>query len=76
MLRYARYHGSLLRPGCLTAHEETRLMLLGSPPDMVHGAPLRETEPSTPLTAVRRHIEYPGTGIHPCCSGLQVTGHR
>ena len=49
-------------------------MLLGSPPDMVHGAPLRGTGPSTPLTAVRRHIGYPGAGIHPCCSGLQVQG--
>ncbi len=25
-------------------------MLLGSPPDMVHGSPLRETDSSTPLT--------------------------
>ena len=25
-------------------------MLLGSPPDMVHGAPLRETDSSTSLT--------------------------
>ena len=24
-------------------------MLLGSPPDMVHGSPLRETDSSTPL---------------------------
>ena len=32
-------------------------MLLGSPPDMVHGSPLRETDPSTPLirTATQRN---------------------
>jgi len=47
-------------------------MLLGSPPDMVHKPPLRETESSTLLTTVRQHIEYPGAGIHPCYSGLQV----
>ena len=42
-LTYARYAGSRLRTGTLTAHEKHRLMLLGSPPDMVHGFPLRET---------------------------------
>ena len=49
-------------------------MLLGSPPDMVHGFPLRRTNLSSPLTWGRRHIAAPGTGIHPCCSGLQVQG--
>ena len=49
-------------------------MLLGSPPDMVHMLPLRETGSSTPLAAVRRHIALPGVGIRPCCSGLQVQG--
>ena len=72
--RYARYRSSRLRPGALAAHGDARLMLLGSPPDMVHGAPLRETGPSTLLTAVRRHIASPGAGIHPCCSVLQVQG--
>ena len=65
-MSYVRYAGSRLGPGSLAAHEKHRLMLLGSPPDMVHGFPLRETGSSTLLTA----------GIHPCCSGLQVTGHR
>ena len=51
-------------------------MLLGSPPDMVHRGPLRGTGASTPLTWGRRHIVYPLVGIHPCYSGLQVTGHR
>ncbi len=51
-------------------------MLLGSPPDMVHGVLLRKTIPSTPLTQAGRHNAYPLVGIHPCYSGLQVTGHR
>ena len=56
---YARYAGSRLRTGTLTAHENHRLMLLGSPPDMVHGFPLRETGSSTLLTGVRRHMTDP-----------------
>ena len=75
-LTYARYAGSRLRTGTLTAHEKHRLMLLGSPPDMVYGFPLRETGSSTLLTGVRRHMTDPMLGIHSCCSGLQVTGHR
>ncbi len=49
-------------------------MLLGSPPDTVHGATLRGTGLSSLLIQVRRHIARPGTGIHPCFSGLQVQG--
>ena len=49
-------------------------MLLGSPPDTVHGWTLRRTGPSSLLIQVRRHILPPGAGIHPCCSGLQVQG--
>ena len=49
-------------------------MLLGSPPDTVHGATLRGTGLSSLLIQVRRHITRPGAGIHPCCSGLQVQG--
>jgi len=73
---YVRYTGSRLRPGSLTAHEKHRLMLLGSPPDMVHRFSLRETGSSTLLTGVGRHKALPLTGIRPCYSGLQVTGHR
>ena len=73
---YARYADSRLGIGTLAAHEKHRLMLLGSPPDMVHGFPLRETDSSTLLTGVRRHMTNPRLGIHSCCSGLQVTGHR
>ena len=43
---YARYAGSRLRTGTLTAHEKHRLMLLGSPPDMVRGHSLRKTDPA------------------------------
>ena len=46
---YTRFPHSQLRNGWLTAHKTDRLMLLGSPPDMVHGVSLRETDPSTPL---------------------------
>ena len=37
----------LLGAGALTAHEVYRLMLLGSPPDMVHSSSLRKTHSST-----------------------------
>ena len=49
-------------------------MLLGSPPDTVHGTTLRGTNLSSLLIWGRRHILPPGAGIHPCCSGLQVQG--
>ena len=72
--RYARYPGSRLRSGNPAAQIAVRLVLLGSPPDTVHGATLRGTDPSSLLTGVRRHNADPGAGIHPCCSGLQVQG--
>ena len=71
---YIRYPGSRLRSGAPTAHGAVRLVLLGSPPDTVHGASLRGTDPSSLLTGVRQHSAGPGAGIHPCCSGLQVQG--
>jgi len=49
-VQYARLPDSRLIAGCLTAHARYRLMLLGSPPDMVHGFTLRETDSSTLLT--------------------------
>ena len=49
-------------------------MLLGSPPDMVHGFSLRQTNFSTPLTQADSIQTSPGVGIHPCCSGLQAEG--
>ena len=36
-----------LEIGNLTAHKKIHLMLLGSPPDMVHGISLRQTNLST-----------------------------
>ena len=72
--RYVRYPGSRLRSGNPAAQIAVRLVLLGSPPDTVHGATLRGTDPSSLLTGVRRHNADPGAGIHPCCSGLQVQG--
>ena len=71
-----------------TAHNEHRLMLLGSPPDMVHGAPLRETDSSTPLTRTgdTTHIRVQefipavadcgqqGTAISPTSATLSQTG--
>ena len=45
-----------LKIGNPAAHEKIRLMLLGSPPDMVHGISLRKTDLSTPLTRYGWHI--------------------
>ena len=49
-IHYIRYLCSQLGNGTPTAHGKFCLMLLGSPPDMVHRFPLRETNSSTPLT--------------------------
>ena len=73
-MRYARYLNSRLKDSNPAAHAAGRLVLLGSPPDTVHGAALRGTGLSLLLIQVRRHIARPGTGIHPCFSGLQVQG--
>ena len=72
--RSIRYRRSWLRPSDLAAHGRFRLMLLGSPPDMVHRRPLRKTKPSTLLAAVRRYTGYPGAGVRPRYSGLRVQG--
>ena len=49
-----RVSSVLLRTGCLAAHRRHCLMLLGSPPDMVHSCRSRKThsstQPKTPLT--------------------------
>ena len=52
-----RFPCSQLRNGSLAAHAQIRLMLLGSPPDMVHGSALRKTISSTPLTQLRRYTK-------------------
>ena len=73
-MKYARYLDSRLKNSDPTAHGADRLVLLGSPPDTVHGTPLRGTGLSSLLIQGRRHITRPGAGIHPRCSGLRVQG--
>jgi len=50
MTAYIRFPGSRLGDGFPAAHRTHRLMLLGSPPDMVHGDLLRGTGSSSLLT--------------------------
>ena len=64
----------LLRAGCLAAHRGDCLMLLGSPPDMVHNSRLRKTHSSTQQVRLSRFELTLKKGIHPCCSGFQVQG--
>ena len=73
-MQYARYLDSRLKNSDPAAHAADRLVLLGSPPDTVHGAALRGTGLSSLLIQGRRHIARPGAGIHPRCSGLRVQG--
>ena len=73
-MQYARYMDSRLKNSNPTAHAANRLVLLGSPPDTVHGATLRRTGLSSLLIQVRRHITRPGVGIRSRCSGLRVQG--
>ena len=73
-MQYARYVDSRLKNSNPAAHAANRLVLLGSPPDTVHGATLRRTGLSSLLIQVRRHITRPGVGIHSRCSGLRVQG--
>ena len=53
---------SQLKNGNPAAHDKIHLMLLGSPPDMVHGISLRKTNLSTPLTRAGRYSNKPGCG--------------
>ena len=71
---YARYLDSRLKNSDPAAHAAGRLVLLGSPPDTVHGAALRGTGLSSLLIQGRQHITRPGAGIHPRFSGLRVQG--
>ena len=64
----------LLGAGCLTAHRVDCLMLLGSPPDMVHNSRLRKTHSSTQQARLSRLDLILKKGIPPCCSGSQVQG--
>ena len=60
-----RILSSKLKNGNPAAHGKIRLMLLGSPPDMVHGIPLRKTDLSTPLTEVDNIQNKSGCGDSP-----------
>ena len=64
-----------LGTGSLAAHRKYCLMLLGSPPDMVHRLRLRKTRSSARQNTVqgRKKITLK-KGRDPCCSGLQVQG--
>ena len=73
-MQYARYLDSRLKNSDPTAHAADRLVLLGSPPDTVHGATLRGTGLSSLLIQGRQHTTRPGAGIHPRFSGLRVQG--
>ena len=65
----------LLGIGTLATHLRICLMLLGSPPDMVHNLRSRKTRSSL---QTKRGADHPSQilirGNHPCCSGLQVQG--
>ena len=63
-----------LKIGSSAAHDGFCLMLLGSPPDMVHSPPLRSTGLSSPCWQLPRHAHVPLRPHHPRCSGLRVQG--
>ena len=66
---------SPLGAGRLVAHPLNCLMLLGSPPDMIHSHRLHETHPSSRGRYGADHTKSSlKMGNHPCCSGLQVQG--
>ena len=54
-----------LRTGIPAAHPRHRLMLLGSPPDMVHGRELRRTHPSTLRRTARTARAAPSKKAYP-----------
>ena len=63
-----------LKIGSSAAHDGFCLMLLGSPPDMVHSPPLRSTGLSSPCGRLPRRACVPPCPHHPRCSGLRVQG--
>ena len=59
----------------LRHRNENCLMLLGSPPDMVHSCFLRKTHPSTLSIKPQTTHNQPSNGeIYLCWSGLQIQG--
>lgn len=71
---YTRYRVRNLKTGFLAAHRNFRLMLLGSPPDMVRELRLRKTHLSTASDTSCRTAAALIMTSHPCYSGLQVQG--
>jgi hypothetical protein len=61
-----RSSGSRLLPGAPATHEKTRLWLLPSGSDQVHGISSRGTRVSTPLTGPSPENNAPGVRIRPC----------
>ena len=49
-------------------------MLLGSPPDMVHGISLRGTDSSSPLIRVRQHSSFLGWEFIPAVADCRLQG--
>ena len=64
----------LLGAGYPAAHQDNCLMLLGSPPDMVHNPQLRKTHSSTQQARLIHKSSILKKGMNPCCSGFQVQG--
>ncbi len=63
-----------LKTGDPAAHPQICLMLLGSPPDMIHRGELRRTHLSTALHGCGDTNFVLRLAYHPCWSGLQVQG--
>ena len=63
-----------LKTGIPAAHPQICLMLLGSPPDMIHRCELRRTHFSTALQGCGDTNFVLILAYHPCWSGLQVQG--
>ena len=61
-----------LKIGSSAAHDGFCLMLLGSPPDMVHSPPLRSTGLSSLCGRPPCRKSVPPCPHHPRCSGLRV----
>ena len=63
-----------LKTGNPAAHPQICLMLLGSPPDMIHRGELRRTHFSTASQGCGDTNNVLNLAYHPCWSGLQVQG--
>ena len=65
----------LLSPRLLAAHYPYHLMLLGSPPDMVHEGQLRKARSlNTNYVMTAATAQTLKNGVHLCYSGFQIQG--